>query len=668
VNNRPRARPTRPVDRWRGFGSSKQGTARTVALPVLRPTGTRTRSVPLRRTIGRWRAAVLATITVLMVVHVLHWWLTGRSVGRFVLSDSTRAIEQGEINPGFLLFSASLLVTALFGRFMCGWICHMGALQDLCVWLLKKIGVRPRSFQSRFLGYVPLGLAGYLFVWPTLERTAVTPLLRWLGVASGQQVPGFPGFAGAMATERMWDGLPSLFVAVPFLLLCGFGTVFFLGARGLCRYGCPYGGFLLPAAQLAPIRVTVDAPRCDQCGVCTSVCTAGVRVHDQVRLLGAVADHNCIRSMDCVQACPQNALSLSFTPRLAPVEKDNQQLARKYDLTMREELLCAGVFLAVFLVSRGLYGLIPMLMAATLGILTAFLTWKTLRLFKESNVRLGPWQMRRNATLCAPGVLLLALAAVVTLAVAHSAAIRTVLALASREDDLVHTSFDSALAGRVDNPDERAHAQRARRLYALARPIGSGGLALASTPEADFRLAWMALVCGDTAAALDLLKSMATVDRTRDPASVQAARVMLALTHHDEAVRLLSATVEADPRAFESRELLANLWIGSGQAERAATMFREIVADRAKDSLAHASLGRALFAVGDRDEGITHLRTAAALAPQNADTRRDLAMALAAGGQTATALAELDSALPDVHPGRRQELAALRARIRVNAR
>lgn len=102
---------------------------RNLHLPVL----TRRTQVKAPR-VAHIRAVALIAVQLLMVVHVLCWAMTGKSIGRFVLSDSMKTFELGEINPGCLLFAGSLVLTALFGRLMCGWICHMGALQDFASW------------------------------------------------------------------------------------------------------------------------------------------------------------------------------------------------------------------------------------------------------------------------------------------------------------------------------------------------------------------------------------------------------------------------------------------------------------------------------------------------------------------------------------------------------
>ena len=69
-----------------------------------------------------------------------------------------------------LLLAATLLLTLIAGRFFCGWACHVVAYQDLCAWLLGRVGLRPRPVRSRVLALVPLGAAAYMFAWPTLER------------------------------------------------------------------------------------------------------------------------------------------------------------------------------------------------------------------------------------------------------------------------------------------------------------------------------------------------------------------------------------------------------------------------------------------------------------------------------------------------------------------
>ncbi|MBK7143859.1 MAG: 4Fe-4S binding protein [Xanthomonadales bacterium] len=225
------------------------------------------------------------------------------------------------------------MLTALFGRFFCGWACHMAALQDLCAWSLQRIGIRPRLFRSRLLGYVPLLLALYLFVWPSVERSIVVPLLARVwpsALAWFDPPPPISGWSLQWTSNNLWAGMPEFWVAVPFLLVCGFATVYFLGARGLCRYGCPYGGFLRPVEQLAPLRIVVDriAATTARCAAppaaCRSACMSR-RAHG-----GAVLDADCMRSIASTPA-----------PSAVPARGDAAVVARAqpaatYDLRLRD--------------------------------------------------------------------------------------------------------------------------------------------------------------------------------------------------------------------------------------------------------------------------------------------------------------------------------------------
>lgn len=609
---------------------------KAVSLPVLSG-GVRGRR---RRVAAPLRTGVLIAVHLLMAAHVLHWWITGRSIGRFVLSDSMKTLELGEVNPGFVLFCAATLVTAVAGRWMCGWVCHMGALQDLAAWVLRRLGIRPRLFRSRVLGFVPVALAIYMFAWPTLKREAGWAAPRE-DAAPPSRLAGFPGFSLDLKTDRLWDGLPSWGVGAPFILLCGAGTVYFLGARGLCRYGCPYGGVLLPVERLAIARVVVDPDRCNQCGLCTAACTAGVRVHDQVRVYGAVMDPHCIRSLDCIEACPSDALRLGVSrPGIFRAGRAGAEKA-KYDLGWAEELACLGAFLSVFFVSRGLYEMIPMLLAATLGVLGAFLAWKCIRVVKDRNVRLGAVQLRLKGRLTRGGRGFLAACVVLVALVAHSALVKGLVYAAERRDDLVLAPFEDVVRGGPIPPDQREAAGRAYRLYAAARPVREGGLALARTPRTEVRRAWMLAVIEGVDAAERELGEAAVENPV---AAAQLANLLDARGKAEECRRELEKAVERHPGDTQLRDMLANVWVREGLGEQAAGMYRRLLERRPGAAELEIGLGRVLVLTGHAEEGLERMRRVGEEWPGHAEQRREYALALFWTGRADDALAELADA------------------------
>ena len=211
-------------------GGPGGGAGRDVGLPVLQGS--------VRSRISKWRVGVLIGVHVLIIAHLIHWFSQGTTLAPAVLSESMYTLEQGQLNPGFILFVIALLVTVVLGRFLCGWACHMGALQDLCRWILRKCGIKPMPFRSRLLGWVPIILALYMFVWPTFKRELLGPFLtdHWpKGLEYIGPVGTFPGWSSRLVTDELWRGLPTVAVAIPFLLICGCVTVYFLGWRGFCQ-------------------------------------------------------------------------------------------------------------------------------------------------------------------------------------------------------------------------------------------------------------------------------------------------------------------------------------------------------------------------------------------------------------------------------------------------
>jgi polyferredoxin len=272
-----------------GRGASKQKNA--VALPVV---SNRVRSSRM----GWIRTGVLAGVHVLVAIHLLHWRYKGETVSPIEPSEAMEFSKHNVVNAGALFFAAAIISTALLGRFFCGWGCHVVALQDACRWLLLRIGIRPKPLRSRVLVVVPLVTFVYMFIYPWLHR-----------IIGGHS----PEVTAALTTASFWKTFPDWFIAVLTFAVCGFVIVYLLGAKGFCTYACPYGGIFGPIEQVSPMRIRVtDA--CEGCGHCTAVCSSNVRVHAEVRDYGMVVDPGCMKCMDCVSVCPNDALYVGWGP------------------------------------------------------------------------------------------------------------------------------------------------------------------------------------------------------------------------------------------------------------------------------------------------------------------------------------------------------------------
>ena len=147
---------------------------KSIRLPVLQNPSIQESGIRKSKT-SRWRAAALISLNLLMVAHIIQWWIVGTTISPIEPSETMYTIQRGAINAGLIFFSLAILATLIFGRFVCGWGCHIVALQDFCAWLLKKVGLVPKPFRSRLLVYVPLIAALYMFVLPSVLRAFTKP-------------------------------------------------------------------------------------------------------------------------------------------------------------------------------------------------------------------------------------------------------------------------------------------------------------------------------------------------------------------------------------------------------------------------------------------------------------------------------------------------------------
>lgn len=506
------------------MSEARRGAPASLALPIVQSRAPRVR--PSRST--RWRFAVLFAVQGVIILHIVQWLWSGRTLSPVEPSEAMATVKDGIINAGTVFFALALLSTVIFGRFFCGWGCHVLLLQDGCGWLLKKVGIRPRPFKSRLLMLVPLGLALYMFVWPLAYRWAIAPYtrpeLRW------------PGFSQEFIVTDFWATFPGVLVAVPFLFVCGALIVYFLGQKGYCTYGCPYGGFFAPIDRVSPMRIRVtDA--CDHSGHCTAVCTSNVRVHEEVARYRMVVDQGCMKCLDCVSVCPNDALyvgwgrtALGAVPDPAaqvgprdhriPVPDHPAELSRREEVAVLSigvlTLLATNapfmpVLPAPFMPASGIKVALPLLFSSGIAAIVAFLAWKSWRILGRANEGFHGISLRRRGRISVAGGAWLAMSCLSLALVAVVGAQNLLLLAANIADRRIAPPSGSVFsrAGMMPPPAVLRDIERADWFYEGASLIGRGGIGFvpAVQPFIDIRRASLAAMRRDYAGCERFLRS-----------------------------------------------------------------------------------------------------------------------------------------------------------------
>ncbi len=552
---------------------------------------------------------MLVGVHLLILVHIAHWLISGRTIAGLEPSEAMEFSKHGVVNLGLILLVGAALITAVFGRFFCGWGCHIIAMQDLCRWLLIKVGIRPKPLRSRLLRWVPIAAFVYMFLWPIVYR-----------LGAGRV---FPQLTAALTTSNLWASMPGWVIGGLTIAVCGFAIVYVLGAKGFCTYACPYGALFGAADRLAPLRVRVTDD-CDQCARCTAACTSNVRVHEQVRDFAMVRDSGCMKCLDCVAACPNDALYVGLgRPALgAKPRVEGRPAGRPWNVSWLEEIVLASAFVLAFGVFRGLYGLIPFLLTLGLSGILAFLSLTMVRLVENRNLRFGAARLKRDGRVTSAGWIFAFVMIVVGGLWAHSALVR----FHEIRGDVAFNDTATLRAAAMDlgfqSIDDQTALVLVERGYRDIEWVQRWGLV--SNPSSHFKAGWFAFLQGRTEPALASVEQAIKVQPGAPEVHLLHGRVLAGIGRPKEAVMAFVRSVEIDPEAPQGFISLGSLSGALGDVSRAREVFRRGLLRHPGNADLHYNFGVACAMEGDFVEAMGAFERALEINPEHVEARDNL--------------------------------------------
>ena len=240
------------------------------------------------------RIASLVGIHLIILAHI--YIFGDKFIGSLDFQEFFHAfLKYGVINSGVLLVILAFTTTLIFGRFFCGWACHFGAIQELCWLLLDKMGIQPKTIDSKLVTFLPLLILIHLYVIPNL----------FFAVNSEWRI------SIQVNEPSIWAFLPGVIIGTLTFIIDGFLIIYFLGRKGFCRFICPWGAFLKIPNSLALFKVRKTG-NCTNCHNCTNSCPIGIDVNYEINAFNKVTNTNCTSCMLCISGCPSSALSYSY--------------------------------------------------------------------------------------------------------------------------------------------------------------------------------------------------------------------------------------------------------------------------------------------------------------------------------------------------------------------
>ena len=240
------------------------------------------------------RIAVAAVVFVLfLLVFINAGGLFSKALGWLPKLQFWPAVLAANVGVLVLL----CVLTMVFGRVYCSFLCPLGILQD-GIYRLRTSGPAKRRFRQKwskpknilrysvlavFLALICLGYGSYAYI---LEPYSLF----------GRMVTSFFGKSLMMAA------VSAVLLAVIFFMVWKWG-------RAWCNTVCPVGSVLSVLSRWSLFRPTIDEDKCVGCGLCGKACRASCidTVHHTVDM------SRCVACFDCIGNCSGGAIKYKWT-------------------------------------------------------------------------------------------------------------------------------------------------------------------------------------------------------------------------------------------------------------------------------------------------------------------------------------------------------------------
>ena len=222
---------------------------------------------------------------------------------------------------------ATIILTIIFGRFFCSWVCPFGSLHHFIGFLgnrktklAKKVKLN-KYRKAQCIKYLILIFFLFMAAFPSLGATLQTGLLDPIPLATrsfqlllsiADRTVNF-----VSTTPRFYEGA--------WLILLIFFTAVLLNLtipRFYCRFICPLGALFGILGRFAIWRIGKNQSECSNCKLCERSCEGACEPSANIRIT------ECVLCFNCRQDCKDEMISYQTTPSLAG-EITNPDISRR---------------------------------------------------------------------------------------------------------------------------------------------------------------------------------------------------------------------------------------------------------------------------------------------------------------------------------------------------
>lgn len=212
-------------------------------------------------------------------------------------------VGSSKFNFSYYVTGTLILLGVLLGRFVCGFLCPFGWLQELLHKIPGKKLSTKRLKALTYIKYVVLLFAVVLLPVLVVNDLGMGDPFFCKYVCPQGVLEGAIPLAIANAGIRSALGQLFTWKLAVLIAVVVLSVLFY---RPFCKWICPLGAFYALMNRVSLLGIRVDACKCVSCGKCSRVCQMDV---DVVR---APNHAECIRCGKCIGACPVDAISYRY--------------------------------------------------------------------------------------------------------------------------------------------------------------------------------------------------------------------------------------------------------------------------------------------------------------------------------------------------------------------
>ena len=218
-------------------------------------------------------------------------------------------LGQRKAKFAFYVIGFLSIIGIFVGRFICGWLCLFGLIQELLYMIpVPKVKVKETADSLlRYFKYIFLfGFCIFVVLFIRDKFGFSLPYFCKFVCPVGMLEGGIPLLAVNEAM-RLAAGLLYMWKFIILILIVVLSMII---NRPFCKYICPLGAFYSLFQKISFLKITVDKDACVSCGACAKNCKMQVNPATNPNSL------ECIRCGECIKICPKGALKFNLSYKI----------------------------------------------------------------------------------------------------------------------------------------------------------------------------------------------------------------------------------------------------------------------------------------------------------------------------------------------------------------